>query len=190
MNLTQIRRGNLYVLVYFIAAMMIVLPLSELTLAAWPLRPGAIQWRFGLLGLSGNTFLGPMTGLALLALAAALLEHRLFLRSLAVIALLLAALAASGWAVFVLDALQLRGAVKPQAVRGFEVAAAKALVGLSCTTLLCLWIGVGGWIASRGNPPGSQQATKKATRRSVLIAGTPVRAGSLREPEVAERASV
>jgi hypothetical protein len=181
MSITQIRRGNLYVAMYLVAAMMIALPFGELAFAAWPLRLGAIQWRFGVVGLFGNAFLGPMTGIVLLAVLAALLEHRVFLRVVATLALLLTLVTASGWVVFVLDALQLRGAVKPQSLRGFEVAAVKALLGLSCATLLGLWVGIAGWRATR-TKASTQKVAKTVSPRSVLI-GTPAIPTAARQVE-------
>jgi hypothetical protein len=148
--------------------MMVLLPYGELSIAAWPIRLHAIQWRFGLVGLFGNGFIGPVTGVLLVALTAALLEHKIALRSIATFSLLIAVFALSGAGSFILDALQLRRTVKPEAHRAFDFAAGKALLGTMCAMLLSAWIGIAGWKASLRK--ASARRTGEAT--PVLISST------------------
>jgi hypothetical protein len=200
---SPLRRGKLHIAIYLVGLMMVVLPLGELAVAAWPIRLHAIQWRFGLVGLFGNGFMGPMTGLLLIAVTAALVEQKAALRTVATVALIISLFAIAGWGSFVLDALQMRKAVKPEAHRAFDFAAGKALLGVTCALLASAWVGVGGWRASLVK---TAAAKKKATATPMLIttsapapaavADAPVVAPASapgmptvqREPEVLEKA--
>jgi hypothetical protein len=201
MTVPQIRRGNLHIAIYLIGVMMVVLPFGELAVAAWPVRLHAIQWRFGLVGLFGNGFLGPLTGVLLIALTAALLEQKLALRVIATFSLLVALFTIGGWGSFVLDALQMRRAVKPEAHKAFDFAAGKALLGVTCAMLVSAWIGIAGWKASLVRVPGARKKTSAtpvliSTSAPSLAADAPVAApvsapemaSVQREPEILEEA--
>jgi len=150
---------------YGIGAMLLVLPVAELSLRFFPMQPGAVNWRFGAAGLLSNAVVLPVIGMAVLMATASLMEQRLMVRVASVVNLL-GGLAL--WVVsvfFVLDALQLRGIVRPEMARSYDVAAAKALLSLLLAGAVALWLAVGGWRATR-LPRGSAARAQRSADRA------------------------
>lgn len=112
---------------YVVAIMLIVIPLSEALPALWPLRLGAADWRFGVVGLMSGALMTFLLGTFLVLAAAAVLDHR---RVLAVGSWLLFALVVVlvGVAVlFVMDFLEVRMRIQVKARLAVLAAAAKAV---------------------------------------------------------------
>jgi hypothetical protein len=135
--------------VYVLAALMLVLPLLEVTLSVWPLRFGQTSWRFGTLGLVSQALVTPLLGGLLLILAGLQLGHRRTVRVLAVTALLATVLLVMAVPLFVLDAVQMRGEVRPEAQRAFDLSSMLATIKLLATLVVTGLTGVGGWRITR-----------------------------------------
>lgn len=129
---------------YPVALLLILSPLIDLATAVWPIRPSEVSWRFGTFGLITGALVTPIIGLLLLQVAAALLDHVLTLRVVSVLQLIAAVFLLVGIALFVLDAVQLRGTVTAAAKVSYDLAATKALVTALLELVVLGWIGMGG----------------------------------------------
>ena len=142
-------------LLYVIALVIVVDQVTELLTLTWPLRPGLASWRFGTLGLA-------MAKLEFLALADAaalaagfLLGHRKVLLTLAGLHLLFALAVGTAVGLLILDTVQLRTAVRPEATPAFDMTALRTLVMSLMALLASLTVAVLLWRA-RGEPPRAE----------------------------------
>lgn len=131
-------------LLYLLALLLIVGPLSEWIVITWPLNPGSAGWRFATIGLLGDRLTMPVVGLFTAIVAATLLEHRTAQGILAGLGLL-AAPGLAGLAMMIsLEGLELRATVREDVLSGFDRSLAR-------TTLLLLYaavvVAVLGWAA-------------------------------------------
>jgi hypothetical protein len=114
--------------VYVIAAMFVITPIMEASLAIGSFRPGVVSWRFGAVGVISSALMTPLLGIFMAVLAANLMGHRWMQRvlvalcSVALVALVIV------MGLFVLDVLQFRSEVIPAMRRSFHIASAKALL--------------------------------------------------------------
>ena len=147
----------------YLLALALVLPsLMEFLLVSFPYRPGTAQWRFGAVGLLFNSVLfSPIMGLTLALFAAVQLGHRRTGRTLALIAVLVAVFLLVAAPFFVLDFLQLRAMVNPQAKRAFDATSIKAALTGGLMFLAALAVGVGGWRST--STPTGQRASGRAS---------------------------
>lgn len=141
-----------------VALLLIASPGADLLAALTPMRPGEVSWRFGAYGLITNSLVTPILGLAIIMIVS---EHQGWSRSVAVIAAVCAALALiliAGFALFVLDYIQLRQAVG-QAARGpYDSAAFKAMVIAALEAGVLLSMAVAGFRARTGDAaPGHRR---------------------------------
>lgn len=134
---------------YPVALLLILSPLIDLATAVWPIRPSEVSWRFGTFGLITGALVTPILGLVLLQSAAALLEHLTALRVASMLNLVAALLLVFGTALFLLDAVQLRGTVVETAQRSYDLAASKAVVTALLEIVVLGWIGLAGIRAAR-----------------------------------------
>jgi hypothetical protein len=111
-----------------VALLLIVSPAADLVAALIPIRPGEVSWRFGAYGLITNSLITPILGLAIILVVS---EHQEWTRSMTVTAAvcaLLALMLVAGFALFVLDYIQLRQAVGRAARGPYDAAAFKAML--------------------------------------------------------------
>jgi hypothetical protein len=141
--------------VYCIAALMVIMPLSELTLRVWPIRIGETSWRFGASGLFSSALLLPLLGLIVAGAVAFLSGNRTLVRVLAGFTAAAAALLVLASGLFALDAVQMRSNVVPEAKTAFDVASAQALIKFLLFGGVGLLLAIGSWI-STSYPPGRQ----------------------------------
>jgi membrane-anchored protein YejM (alkaline phosphatase superfamily) len=136
---------------YWIAAMLIVIPLIEGAVQAWPLTPSAIHWRYGLVGYFANNLPLPLLGWGIAVATATVLKHHVVLRTVIVLSWIggIVILATSG--IFAIDAIQLRNTVNPEIRASFDAASFKAMLALGFALVALLWLGFGGWMASRSS---------------------------------------
>lgn len=134
---------------YFIGGLLIVLPTLDLLLNAWPLQPGDFRWRFGVVGLLASYLLTPLLGVAVLGATSALMPSALARRTIAVLNLAGAALLVAATVLFLLDLLQLRPALRPDAVASFDVANVRTVIKLLLGATALAWLGVAGLRQSR-----------------------------------------
>jgi hypothetical protein len=113
---------------YLVALLLIGIPLVEIALPMLPTRFGEVQWRFGAAGLFSRAMMTPFLGLFIVFAIALLLDQRAVLRTISVGGVLLAVLLLGAFAIFALDALQVRVQIKPEARRAFDTGAIFALM--------------------------------------------------------------
>lgn len=134
---------------YGAAALLIIFPILDSILGVWPFHPEQITWRFGALGLFSRGVMTPTLGLLIGMATAVLFQHRGWLRTLSVLSFVGAVLLLTAVSVFFLDALQTRTQVVAEATASFNAASAVAVIKYGLGVLLCLILGVGGWVAAR-----------------------------------------
>lgn len=93
---------------YPIAFLLILVPLADLSIRAFPPQLGSLQWRFGIVGVLFSNLGTILLGLGLVGLIAAFNSHRGILKALGYIALTLGAVTIAMLALFALDAVQMR----------------------------------------------------------------------------------
>jgi hypothetical protein len=113
---------------YFILAMAVVFPLVELVLSVSPWHPTAVMWRFGVMGLAASAAGTPLTALFFIYALALLAGDRNVVRVVCAVAAVIAVVLILGAGGFVLDVLQMKARVKPEALRQFKYASAQALI--------------------------------------------------------------
>lgn len=159
---------------YVVAAAFILPSLMEFLLVSYPYRMGTAQWRFGALGLLFNSVLfSPIIGLSLAAVTAVMLEQRTVARVLAILTGAIALFMLIGLPFFVLDFLQLRASVNPQAKRAFDFTSLKAALTGGLLFLTALSVAIGTW---RGSRPAAQRAALRsnpvARPKSAVVMGS------------------
>ncbi|MEO8448706.1 MAG: hypothetical protein ABI647_02885 [Gemmatimonadota bacterium] len=133
------------VAIYAVGIMIVLVALGDFMSNVWPWRMGAVDWRYGSLGILSTFLVTPTLGMLIIVLNAAYLGHRGLLRSLGLICILGAAGLTVVVVAFLLDSLEVRRSVTEDAkwftTISFMIAAAKhaiALVTLSLLGLGCL----------------------------------------------------
>lgn len=162
---------------YLLASLLVVLPLFDATMQAWPLHVSDERWRFQTLGAVSNLLLVPLLGLLLAATIASLAGDRRVKRVVGSICGILALVMVAFSVLFVMDYFQVRTAPPPKFQHILAVATAAAVVKnvLSIIALLLLSrVGFGGSTA-RGNPMAG--SSKKPPSPITAVGGT--RSGSL-----------
>lgn len=140
---------HLTVPAYAIAFLLILFPLLDTALSVLPPRFGEVAWRFGATGLFSRALMTPLLGL-LLAFAVALLrEQRKMQRAVAIVSALVAVVVIGAMGMFVLDAVQMRSQVRPQAKTAFDIASLVALGKFMLGLLILVAFTISGWKASR-----------------------------------------
>jgi hypothetical protein len=141
---------------YAIALLLIAFPLADLVTNIWPLRPGAVEWRFGTVGLLSGFILTPLLGIVGVIAVAAALGHRGVLRLVAVVSLGLAAATVATLGLFALDWLQMRSTVEAEVRQGLDIGSIKAALKHGLTVITLGWLGLVGWRVSRPQPEGTR----------------------------------
>jgi predicted metal-binding membrane protein len=108
-----------------------------------------VSWRFGAVGIFSRALMTPLFGFFTLFALSLAFEHRRVTRTLAVISGVLVVCIAGGMLFFVLDAIQMRVQVRPEAVRTFDVATIAALAKYGAAIIVGLGFAIPGWKASR-----------------------------------------
>lgn len=159
---------------YAVAALLVVMPLTDTFLGVWPMRVGQVTWRFGAAGLLSRALMTPLFGLLIGLVTATLLEHRIMTRVLSIVAFLGALLGVLAMVMFGLDALQARSGVRPEALTAFDTAWIVALIKYFLGTITAILLGVGGWKAARHRSrrtarPGTAESPAEKDSERVLI---------------------
>jgi hypothetical protein len=155
---------------YAAAALLIAMPLLDTLLSVWPLRPGEVSWRFGAVGLFSRALMTPLLGLLLMFAISLLFDHRRVTRTIAVAAGASILVIGGAMLLFVLDALQMRAQVRPEAMRAFDVATIVAFAKYGFAIITALGFAIPGWKASRPLDRGAPEPGKLVVGRS---AGAP-----------------
>lgn len=163
-------RRYLAVPAYLVASLLALFPLVDTALSILPLRVGEVSWRFGATGLVSRALMTPLLGVLLAFAVALLLEHRRVLRTISVLMGVAAAALVGAFLLFVLDFLQMRGQVNPQARVAFDVASLVALGKYALGLIVALAFAVAGWKASRRGRAAARRG-HTAPLRSALVGG-------------------
>lgn len=146
---------------------LIVVPIIDFVGNVWPLRPGAVDWRYGAIGILSTFLLTPILGLVLVSVSAHATERRWLLRVVSLtsfaagIALIVIIVA------FALDAVQVRQsrAVDERWVTVVSFIIASAKHGLATICLLVLGVSTHRAAKDFGH------LDKKADRSATVVVG-------------------
>jgi hypothetical protein len=131
-----------------VALLLIASPLADLVAALVPMRPGEVSWRFGAYGLLINALVTPIVGLAIIEIVGGLQHRARLMAIMAAVCGLLALVLVGGFALFLLDYLQLRQAVGRLARGPYDSAAIKAMIVSVIEAVVLLWLAIVGFRAS------------------------------------------
>ncbi len=154
---------------YLVAALMLVIPVLEVTLSVWPLRMGETSWRFGTVGLLSQALMTPLLGALVLMLVAVTLGHRKTIATVSGIAALLALALVVVIPIFALDAIQMRTQVRTDAHRAFDLSSLLAAIKLSAAFVIALLLAIGSWKhrkTMRRAPSAGAEAPLLAARKA------------------------
>lgn len=129
---------------YGAAGLMVLVPLFDLATNVWPARLGDPGWRYGALGLLASFMLTPLLGTGIAAGVAALLGHGRMIRAVGWLNAVGGGLLLVASGLFLLDAVQIRSGVGPDAIRSFDIGVVKAVVKFLVLGAGFLWLGVAG----------------------------------------------
>lgn len=143
---------------YFVAALLIVVPLVDLVLGIPPAELSNVQWRFAAVGLLSSHTLTPILGLAMALVIAAVLRQHSLQRWLVIACLSCGAILIALSLGFLLDALQLRASVPDNGRAAFKSASTRAFIKLALSTVAVAYMG---WRARRMIPSKDRQRPVK-----------------------------
>ena len=143
---------------YALALLLFLQPFAETASTVWPFRFGEVGWRFAAVGILYTMLPTLLFALLVAAIAAYLLGHRTALRVDGVIAMVLGVGILLLTVGFVLDAVQLRRIVRPEAKGGYDLTVIKALVTAALALVGCAMLGVATFRSGRRLvPPGGDR---------------------------------
>ena len=125
---------------YAVAAMLLLLPIIDFMGTVAPAQWSEIRWRFGMVGVLSGFTLTPLYGAVLGMALAAMLEHRLMLRLMAVVNAVLSVTMLAALTLFTLDSLQLRGEVGPQGIRAFDLIIVRTAGKIFLAAIVLAWL--------------------------------------------------
>lgn len=161
---------------YCVAALLVILPAVDTILAMLPAHPATLAWRFGAEGVLASNLITPLFGWALLLALVLTHGHRRVLRALAALsaaaALVLLIVALLG----TLDALQLRGQVRPDRLLRFDVAALETVAKTTLMGGTLLILGMGAWKAGR------KRRTQRVDADDAMVLAVPPLAEAFNAP--------
>jgi len=134
-----------YVFLFFLVAW----PVVDLLTNVVPLRPGDLQWRYGVVGLAAGFLQTPALGIVLGLFLALLLQHRRVVRFVAIVAGIGAIGLLGAMALFALDVLQLRTVTPAERLSSFQAGALIAELKHFTTFIALALVSVGGWRSVR-----------------------------------------
>lgn len=150
---------------YLVAFLLVATPAMDFVTSIVPLRLGDIEWRFASLGLLSGFVLTPLLGIILAMWVAAYAGQPTVQRVIAVVNLVAGAVFALLLVFFLLDILQLRSVVQPEAKAAFESAASKAVVKHLSFILASFYLG---W---RGLGAARRMSAAAPSRRASVVVG-------------------
>lgn len=133
---------------YALAAFLLAMPAADFLQGIGAPQPGSVQWRFATIGLLSSYLAMPLVGLALAVVVAAVREHRVVQRILALTNIAGAVMLVCLVALFVLDALQLRSGVPAEARGNMESASLRAVLKHVAAAAVLGWLGLRGYRVS------------------------------------------
>ena len=151
---------------YLVAFLLVATPAMDFVTSIVPMRLGDIEWRFASVGLLSGFLLTPLLGIMAAMWVAAIAGHGTLQRAIAIANMVVGGLFALLLVFFLLDVLQLRGVVQPEAKSAFESAASKAVVKHATFVFTMLYLGWRGLRVAKATVKEAPRA-----RASVVIGG-------------------
>ncbi len=146
---------------YLVLALLVFLPLIELTASAWPPNFHQAAWRFTMVGAGANATVNTLLGLFLISAIAIAAGDRTVVWFVAVIAAIGAALCFVGAGILPLDAVQLRGQVTAAALPRYGIAWGLALLKIISTAIVFLTLAISSFRSAKAMGMfGSRSKTK------------------------------
>jgi hypothetical protein len=121
--------------------------------AALPIAPGIISWRYGAIGAAANYLLSIVFGLFLGVVVSTAADEKGALKFWSLLTITTGLTFTVLSLEFLLDFVQLRSVVRPEAVFAFRVGFGKALLKYLFAALATLYIGIKGWRTAREKRP-------------------------------------
>ena len=134
---------------YVVAFALILLPTLDFVYSVPPAQFASVQWRFAAFGLLSDRVVMPILGLALAVAVAGFLKHFHVMRMLVVFCLTIGLVLIVVSLGFILDMLQLQGAVPDEGRSAFMSACIRALSKLALSAIVVAYLG---WRARRMIP--------------------------------------
>lgn len=136
------------------------------------------RWRFGAAGLLSNLLVLPVVGLTLVFIIATAFEHRVFQRILSVLCAIAAFGLVAATGVFMLDAIQVRSLMRPEAISSWAVATGTAVAKLGVAILAIALFAVAGF----RNSKAPKQAQRGSGADLLVGSAKPRHAGASATP--------
>jgi hypothetical protein len=155
----------LFLALYAAAALILLDQIAELVVVLYPFRLSAVDWRFGAFGLiMGRTTTAVIMDV-LIILATLGLRHRRALRIWGMLHVVAALLLLIGLVMFALDALELRGTVRPDVMGTLTLGSTRAALMVFLALIYCGLVTAATLRASR------RGAADKGADESPLLVG-------------------
>lgn len=133
---------------YWLAVLLLVLPLLERVVTLLPFSPRAIRWRLEAFGALSQSLALPLAGGVVAIGTAYLLGHRKVVRALAVSAYVAAVALAVMTTLFALDLLQYRRSLGTEMQQFYDVAGVVYLAAYMLSIVFLVWVGAVAWRAA------------------------------------------
>jgi hypothetical protein len=153
---------------YLVAAVLVLFPVVDTSLGLLPLAPGEVSWRFGAIGLFSRALMTPLLGLLIACAVALSLNHLAILRILSIVSAGLVVAILGTLALFLLDALQMRAQVRPDAALSFDIATGVALGKYAVAAAVTSAVAVTGWRAS-ASPSASLRRNQPEDPHALVV---------------------
>lgn len=153
---------------YFIASLLLFVPLFDLTITVWPFQGSVLRWRVATMGQVSASMVLATLGLLLLLVASVLFEQPRAQRAVAAVTGVMAAALLVLVPLFLLDLAQLRPDVRPEIRHPFDIVATQSTIKLVLEIVALASIAVAGFKASRA---AVDQTNKRAAGRSDVLVG-------------------
>lgn len=151
---------------YLIAAGLVLAPLAETLVSIWPLQLATVSWRFGATGLISRGLLTSLLGLLLTGGIALAVGHRRLLIFLSALCATAAVFLFAGTILMVLDTVQFRASVNPEAKTGFDMAAVGAVIRILHAFVATILLAWGSWAAGK---KGKESRPKEARENKIAF---------------------
>jgi hypothetical protein len=143
---------------YFVAALLIVVPMVDFVLSVPSAEFSNVQWRFAAVGLLSGYTLTPILGLAMALVIATILKQHSVQRWLVVACLSFGAILIALSLGFLLDMLQLGASVPNDGRAAFNSASTRAIIKLALSMVALAYMG---WRARRMIPARARHRQPK-----------------------------
>lgn len=126
---------------YWLALLLLVLPLLEPVVTLLPPRPEQVRWRLQAFGALSQALLLPLLGGVVAIATAVLLGQRRVVRILALVAFLASLVLASATVLFALDFVEYHRSIDPALRPHYRVAGIVYFTAFTLGTAFLVWVG-------------------------------------------------